>query len=148
MVWSDSLWQTFFASCVGANVPALAELPLSVCVCRKFHIDTIFDHLYTFTSHSDVKKAHDWSVAVISDLLTRLENIVMTIVITPLTVSSLWLVLLVRLGGYIVNLCVFDFYKFIGKLTTFLNLQEFSLRNITVPVPLLGTQVKDWQHSR
>ena len=33
--WSASLRQTFFASCVGviygANIPALAELPLSAC---------------------------------------------------------------------------------------------------------------------
>ena len=29
--WSTSLWQTFFPSCVGANIPALAELPLSDC---------------------------------------------------------------------------------------------------------------------
>jgi hypothetical protein len=37
--WSASLWQTFFAFCVGANIPALAELPLSACGCRKFQID-------------------------------------------------------------------------------------------------------------
>jgi hypothetical protein len=34
--WSASLWQTFFASCIGANIPAMAELPLSTCGCRKF----------------------------------------------------------------------------------------------------------------
>ena len=39
--WSASLWQTFFASCVGANIPALAELPLSACGCRKFQIDPL-----------------------------------------------------------------------------------------------------------
>ena len=39
--WSASLWQTFFASCVGANIPALAELPLSACGCRKFQIDAL-----------------------------------------------------------------------------------------------------------
>jgi hypothetical protein len=33
--WSASLWQTFLASCVGANIPALAELPLSDCGCQK-----------------------------------------------------------------------------------------------------------------
>jgi hypothetical protein len=31
-----------------------------------------------------------------------------------------------------VNLCAFYFYKLIGKLTAFLQLQEFSLRNIIV----------------
>jgi hypothetical protein len=50
--WSASLWQTFFASCVGANIPALAELLLSACGCRKFQIDTLGDHLRTSTAHS------------------------------------------------------------------------------------------------
>jgi hypothetical protein len=59
--------------------------------------------------------------------LTRFENI------APIIIS---LLLLVRPGGYIVNLSVFYSYKLIGKLTAFLQLQEFSLRNITVPVPL------------
>ncbi len=35
-------------------------------------------------------------------------------------------------GGYIVTLCAFYFYKLIGKLTAFWQLQEFSLRNMTV----------------
>jgi hypothetical protein len=39
---------------------------------------------------------------------------------------------LVRLGGYIVNLSAFYFYRLIGKLAAFLQLQEFSLRNMTV----------------
>jgi hypothetical protein len=60
--WSASLWQIFFASCVGANIPALAELPLSTCGCRKFQIDTLGDHLCTCTAHSGAKKAHDWEV--------------------------------------------------------------------------------------
>jgi hypothetical protein len=36
------------------------------------------------------------------------------------------------LGGYIVNLCVFYFYRIIGKLTTFLHPQEFNFRDVTV----------------
>jgi hypothetical protein len=55
----------FFAS---ANVPILAELPLSACGYRKFQMDTLGDHLYTCTTHSGVKKAHDWAVDVITDL--------------------------------------------------------------------------------
>ncbi len=46
--------------------------------------------------------------------------------------SPLCLLLLVRPGDYIVTLCVFYFYKLIGKLTAFLQLQEFSLRNMTM----------------
>ena len=40
--------------------------------------------------------------------------------------SLLCLLLLVRPGGYTVNLCGFYFYKLIGKLTASLQLQEFS----------------------
>jgi hypothetical protein len=40
--------------------------------------------------------------------------------------------LLVRLGGYIVNLYDFYFYKLIGKLTAFLHLQELNLHYQTV----------------
>ena len=39
---------------------------------------------------------------------------------------------LVRLSVYIVNLCVFYSYILIGKLTAFLYLQEFNLRDLTV----------------
>ena len=40
--------------------------------------------------------------------------------------------IVVRLGGYIVNLSDFYSYRLIGKLTVFLKLQEFSFRNQTV----------------
>jgi hypothetical protein len=39
---------------------------------------------------------------------------------------------LVRLGDYIVNLCVFYFYNLIGKLTTFFQSQEISFRYLPV----------------
>jgi len=39
---------------------------------------------------------------------------------------------LVRLGGYIVNLSDFYSDRLIGKLTVFLQLQEFSFLNLTV----------------
>ncbi len=41
----------------------------------------------------------------------------------------LCLLLRVRVGGYIVNLLDFYSYRLIGKLTAFLQLQEFSQRN-------------------
>ncbi len=50
--WSEGLWQTFFASCVGTYIPDLTELPLSTCGWRKFQIDTFGDHLCTCTVHS------------------------------------------------------------------------------------------------
>jgi hypothetical protein len=38
----------------------------------------------------------------------------------------------VRVGGYIVNLLDFYSYRLIGKLTAFLQVQEFSQRNLPV----------------
>ena len=66
--WSDSLWQTFFATCVGENIPDLSELPLSGCGCRKFTCDVLDDHANTCTAHSGNKKAHDWAVEQLVDL--------------------------------------------------------------------------------
>ena len=65
-------------------------------------------------------------------LITKLENIALIIMTFRLILYPSYLLLLVRLGGYIVNLCDFYSYKLIGKLTAFLQLQEFSLRNMTV----------------
>ncbi len=63
--------------------------------------------------------------------LTRSEGIELTTIITPLTLSPLWLLFMVRLGGYIVNSCDFYSYSLIGKLTAFLP-QEFSFHNMTM----------------
>ncbi len=59
----------------------------------------------------------------------RSENIALTIIIIHLTLSLLCRLLPVRLGGTIVNLSEFYSYRLIGKLTAFLQLQEFSQRN-------------------
>jgi len=64
--------------------------------------------------------------------LTRFEKIVLNVKTIHLILSPLYLLFLVRLGGNIVNLSDFYSYKFIGKLTDFLQLQEFRLNNITV----------------
>ena len=66
--WSDSLWETFFAVSVGVQIPILPQLPLLGCGCKKFQIDSLGDHLCTCTSHSGVKKTHDWSTDQITDL--------------------------------------------------------------------------------
>jgi hypothetical protein len=68
--------------------------------------------------------------------LTKLGNIALTIITVRRMLSPLCLLLLVRPGGSIVTLRAFYFYKLIGKLIAFLQLQEFSLRNPIVPVPL------------
>ena len=61
--------------------------------------------------------------------MIKYGNIALTTTITLLTLYHLCLLLLVRLGGYIVNLSDFYSYRIIGKLTAFLQLQKFSLRN-------------------
>jgi hypothetical protein len=62
------LWQTFFSTSMGAQVPVIVEKPLATCGCRKFQLDPLGDHLNTCTSHSGAKKTHDWMVAQIADL--------------------------------------------------------------------------------
>jgi hypothetical protein len=64
--------------------------------------------------------------------MIKYGNIGQTTTITLLTLYHLCLLFLVRLGGYIVNLSDFYSYRVIGKLTVFLQLQEFSLRKPTV----------------
>ena len=64
--------------------------------------------------------------------MTKFENIPLTVIITPLKLSPVCLWYLVRLGGYIVNLYVFYFFRLIGKLTAYLQFQKFSLCNPTM----------------
>jgi hypothetical protein len=65
-------------------------------------------------------------------LLIKYGNIVLTETTGHRVRYHLYLLLLVRLGGYIVNLSDIYSYRLIGKLTAFLQLQEFSLRNLPV----------------
>jgi hypothetical protein len=73
--WSASLWQTFFSTSMGAQIPVIAEKPLAVCGCRKFGIDALGDHLCTCTTHSGVKKAHDWAVDQLADLFRTTHKV-------------------------------------------------------------------------
>jgi hypothetical protein len=73
--WSASLWQSFFATCVGAQIPNLAELPLSACGCKKFTCDVLGDHVSTCTAHSGAKKAHDWAVEHVADLFRTTHRV-------------------------------------------------------------------------
>jgi hypothetical protein len=63
-------------------------------------------------------------------LLTKTYNTVLIksliIIIVPLTLFPLCLLLLVRLGFLHSEFVRLYFYRLIGKLTTFLQLQEFS----------------------
>jgi hypothetical protein len=58
--------------------------------------------------------------------LTRSESIGLIITIGLLMQYHSYLLLLVRLGGYIANLYAFYSYRIIGKLTAFLQLQELA----------------------
>ena len=51
--------------------------------------------------------------------MTKYVNTTLTIIIVPQTISPFYILLLVRLGVYMVNLCSFYFYRLIGKLTVF-----------------------------
>ena len=73
--WSASLWQTFFSTSMGAQIPVIAEKPLAVCGCRKFRVDALGDHLCTCTVHSGTKKAHDWVVDQLADLFRTTHKV-------------------------------------------------------------------------
>jgi hypothetical protein len=73
--WSASLWQTFFSTYMGAQIPAIAEKPLATCGCRKFQLDPLGDHLNTCTAHSGAKKAHDWMVDQLADLFRTTHKV-------------------------------------------------------------------------
>ncbi len=64
--------------------------------------------------------------------LIKYGNITLTTTTIHRLRYHLCLLLLVRLGGYIANLSDFYSYRLIGKLTAFLQLQEFGLLNIPV----------------
>jgi hypothetical protein len=53
---------------MGTQIPVIVEKPLTACGCRKFQLDTMGDHLCTCTTHSGVKKDHDWVVEQLTDL--------------------------------------------------------------------------------
>jgi hypothetical protein len=59
-------------------------------------------------------------------------NIVLTTTIGRRVRYHLYLLLLVRVTGYIANSLDFYSYRLIGKLTDFLQFQEFSQRNLPV----------------
>jgi hypothetical protein len=58
-----------------AQIPVIPESPLPVFGCRKFGIDSLGDHLCTCTTHSGVKKAHDWVVDQFADLFRTTHKV-------------------------------------------------------------------------
>ena len=58
---------------MGAQIPVITEKTL--CVCRKFRVDALGDHLCTCTTHSGAKKAHDWAVDQLADLFRTTHKV-------------------------------------------------------------------------
>ena len=87
-------------------------------------------------------------------LLIKYGNIVLTTTTGHRVWYHLCLLLLVRQSGYIVNLPDFYSYRLIGKLTAFLQLQEFSQRNPTVASSTSASRISfskaklDWFYLR
>ena len=56
--WAPAIWQTFFTSTLGLEVPVLSSLPrhhnlpAAKCGCKKFLLDTHGDHISTCTAHA------------------------------------------------------------------------------------------------
>ena len=73
--WSASLWQTFFSTSMGAQIPVISEKPFTDCGCKKFQIDPLGDHLNTWTTHSGAKKVHDWTVDQLVDLFRTTHKV-------------------------------------------------------------------------
>jgi hypothetical protein len=73
--WSASLWQTFFSTFMGDQIPVIAEKPFATCGCRKFQLDPLVDHFNTCPAHSGAKKPHDWMVDQIADLFRTTHKV-------------------------------------------------------------------------
>jgi hypothetical protein len=56
-------------------IPALVELPLSACGCKKFAHDVLGDHVSTCAAHSGAKKAHDWAVEQLAVLFRTTHRV-------------------------------------------------------------------------
>ncbi len=132
-------------------------------------VDALGHHLYTCTTHSGAKKAHDWAVEQLADFFrtthtAKTQQVIrirgqrcgdielsgyLTNTTDPVTLvldlliphdlfgsnsqpnlnGTLFQILLVHRSDYIVDLLVFYSYRLIGKLTVFLQIQEFILCN-------------------
>ena len=107
---------------MGTQIPVIEEKPLAVCGCRKFQVDALDDHLCTCTAHSGAKKAHDWAVDQLADLFRTTHKVKTQQVVKSRGQHCGD----IELKGYLANA---DSYSLIGKLTAFLQRQEFCQRN-------------------
>jgi hypothetical protein len=78
------LWETFFTSTVGLEVPVLSSLPrhhkspLAKCGCKNHAMDFHGGHTSTCTAHSGATKAHDWMVSAHGPLFRTAGHTVRT----------------------------------------------------------------------
>ncbi len=70
-----------------------------VCGYRKFQVDALCDHLCTCTTHSGVKKAHDWVVDQLADLFRTTYRVKTQQVIKSRGQHCVD----IELGGYLAN---------------------------------------------
>jgi len=75
------LWETFFTSAIGLEVPELASLPrnspLAKCGRKKTRMDFHGDHTSTCTAHSGATKAHEWMVSALGPLFRTAAHIIL-----------------------------------------------------------------------
>ena len=72
--WSASLWQTFFSTAMGTQIPVISENPLVTCGWRKFQIDSLDDHISTKACYRSVSGltgtgSSRWSGSPVPDLV-------------------------------------------------------------------------------
>jgi hypothetical protein len=77
---------------------------------------------------------HNWTNSIFTTTEKKTADVLFRIswMTNSFKMYHLYLLFLVRLGGYIENLSDFYSYRLIGKLTVFLQLQEFNFRKPTV----------------
>jgi hypothetical protein len=57
------------------QIPGIPEKSIATCGSKKFQLDPLGDHLNTCTTHSVVKKTHDWMVDQLSDLFRTTHKV-------------------------------------------------------------------------
>jgi hypothetical protein len=103
------------------------------CVCTMFVVVT----LYIPSCVDQLPKGHMMCAHAekFAGLLCIIVGVYLTIITILLAQSPLCLLLLVRLGGYIVNSLDCYSYRLIGKLTVFFQFQESTFIPLSQPLP-------------
>jgi hypothetical protein len=112
-----------------AQIPVIVEKLFLTCGSKKFQLDPRRDHLHTCTTHSGATKTHDWMVDQIAgNLINHYRKRLIKLRCHWCLSRKYRADYNMNPGGYIVILSDFYSYSLIGKLTTFLQFQEFNWR--------------------